>query len=105
MFTFVYSLGCTGDTLCDLLLLGVNQIDDEFPSITGWQVRFVPVQKSALSGLEHSTFERIQCIPGITFPGFSAIGQQTETEGNSGNSRAFKGCLLSELYVFSSFNT
>lgn len=51
MFTFVYSLGCTGDTLCDLLLLGVNQIDDEFPSITEWQVRFVPVQKSALSGL------------------------------------------------------
>lgn len=45
MFTFVYSLGCTGDTLCDLLLLGVNQIDDEFPSITEWQVRFVPVQK------------------------------------------------------------
>lgn len=51
MFTFVYSLGYTGDTLCDLLMLGVNQIDDEFPSITEWQVRFVPVQKSALSGL------------------------------------------------------
>lgn len=44
MFTFVYSLGYTGDTLCDLLMLGVNQIDDEFPSITEWQVRFVPVQ-------------------------------------------------------------
>lgn len=68
MFTFVYSLGCTGDTLCDLLLLGVNQIDDEFPSITGWQVRFVPVQKSALSGLEHSTFERI-VYPGNNLPG------------------------------------
>jgi hypothetical protein len=31
-------------------MLGVNQIDDEFPSITEWQVRFVPVHKSALSG-------------------------------------------------------
>jgi hypothetical protein len=45
MFTFVYSLGYTGSTLCDLLMLGVNQNDDGFPSITEWQVRFVPVIK------------------------------------------------------------
>lgn len=45
MFTFVYSLGYTGSTLCDLLMLGVNQIDDEFPSITEWQARFAPVIK------------------------------------------------------------
>ena len=37
MFTFVYSLDYTGYTLCDLLMLGVNQIDDGFPSITEWQ--------------------------------------------------------------------
>lgn len=46
MFTFVYSLGCTGYTLCDLLMLGINQIDDGFPSITGWQAQFVPVIKA-----------------------------------------------------------
>lgn len=62
MFTRVYSLGCTGPTLCDLLMLGANQIDDEFPSITEWQVRFVPVHESALSGLSHSTLKRIQSI-------------------------------------------
>lgn len=62
MFTFVYSLGCTGPTLCDLLMLGVNQIDEEFPSVPEWQVRLGPVHKSALSGLQHSVFKRIQCV-------------------------------------------
>lgn len=46
MFTFVYSLGYTGSALCELLMLGVNQPDDGFPSITKWQARFVAVIKA-----------------------------------------------------------
>lgn len=70
MFTFVYSLCCTGSTLCDLLMLGVNQIDDGFPSITECQARFVPVikvvcQSGNISPLK--AFKRIQYIP-LTAP-------------------------------------
>ena len=49
MFSFVYSLGCTGFTLCDLLMLDISQIDDGFPSITEWQTTVCSSYKSDLS--------------------------------------------------------
>lgn len=61
MFTFVYSLGYTGSTLYDLLMLGVNQIDDGFPSITEWQARFVPVIKVVCQSCNIPPLR--QCIP------------------------------------------
>lgn len=71
-------------------MLGVNQIDEEFPSVAELQVRLGPVHKSALSGLQPSVFKRIQCMLWTTFFQCRAVGRQTETGGERSPSALIK---------------
>lgn len=79
MFSFVYFLGCIVSTLCDLLMLSINQIDGGFPSITKWQAQFVSVIKVVCQS--HNILPFKEYIPLTPLPSTytsNAIGHEVE---------------------------